>query len=236
MLYLPSTCAQSLLSILEKTKENKPLEATGASMDGTTAANATSPGLQQHTSRGKKLSKAQSAGLQQQQPSWLSISLDAALGCRTSVFQIVRHCSSRRPCPQVTIHPQASPVVCRHVLDTLISLAKSFPVHFLPEKVRGGPSGPLSSGKASAGGAGTSSRPSSRSAPSTSAASSPLAAEPGKDGDFWSVLVRLDCNAAGISMGKRAPKAAQPEEESNPDLQLPCSKILQRNVRYKSRK
>ncbi|KAL3226528.1 hypothetical protein MRX96_004417 [Rhipicephalus microplus] len=207
---------KSLLSILEKTKENKPLEATGASMDGTTTANATSPGLQQHTSRGKKLSKAQSAGLQQQQPSWLSISLDAALGCRTSVFQIVRHCSSRRPCPQVTIHPQASPVVCRHVLDTLISLAKSFPVHFLPEKVRGGPSGLLSSGKASAGGAGTSSRPSSRSAPSTSAASSPLAAEPGKDGDFWSVLVRLDCNAAGISMGKRAPKAAQPEEESNP--------------------
>lgn len=207
---------KSLLSILEKTKENKPLEATGASMDGTATANATSPGLQQHTSRGKKLSKAQSAGLQQQQPSWLSISLDAALGCRTSVFQIVRHCSSRRPCPQVTIHPQASPVVCRHVLDTLISLAKSFPVHFLPEKVRGGPSGPLSSGKASAGGAGTSSRPSSRSAPSTSAASSPLAAEPGKDGDFWSVLVRLDCNAAGISMGKRAPKAAQPEEESNP--------------------
>ncbi|XP_075729982.1 HECT, UBA and WWE domain containing E3 ubiquitin protein ligase 1 isoform X4 [Rhipicephalus microplus] len=207
---------KSLLSILEKTKENKPLEATGASMDGTTTANATSPGLQQHTSRGKKLSKAQSAGLQQQQPSWLSISLDAALGCRTSVFQIVRHCSSRRPCPQVTIHPQASPVVCRHVLDTLISLAKSFPVHFLPEKVRGGPSGLLSSGKASAGGAATSSRPSSRSAPSTSAASSPLAAEPGKDGDFWSVLVRLDCNAAGISMGKRAPKAAQPEEESNP--------------------
>ncbi|KAL1452364.1 hypothetical protein MTO96_006282 [Rhipicephalus appendiculatus] len=206
---------KSLLSILEKTKENKPLEATGASMDGTTTVNAASPGSQQHTARGKKLSKAQSAGLQQQQPSWLSISLDAALGCRTSVFQIVRHCSSRRPCPQVTIHPQASPVVCRHVLDTLISLAKSFPVHFLPEKVRGGPAGALSSGKASAGGAGTSSRPSSRSAPSASAASSPLAAEPGKDGDFWSVLVRLDCNAAGVSAGKRTPKAAQPEEESN---------------------
>ncbi|KAH6922925.1 hypothetical protein HPB50_020264 [Hyalomma asiaticum] len=208
---------KSLLSILEKTKENKPLEAAGASMDGTVAAaaNTSSPGSQQHTARGKKMSKAQSAGLQQQQPSWLSISLDAALGCRTSVFQIVRHCSSRRPCPQVTIHPQASPVVCRHVLDTLISLAKSFPVHFLPEKVRGGPPGAPSSGKANAASAGTSSRPSSRSAPSTSGVASPLAAEPGKDGDFWSVLVRLDCNAAGVSVGKRTPKAAQPEEEGN---------------------
>lgn len=179
------------------------------------AGNTSSPGSQQHTARGKKMSKAQSAGLQQQQPSWLSISLDAALGCRTSVFQIVRHCSSRRPCPQVTIHPQASPVVCRHVLDTLISLAKSFPVHFLPEKVRGGPPGAPSSGKANAASAGTSSRPSSRSAPSTSGVASPLAAEPGKDGDFWSVLVRLDCNAAGVSVGKRTPKAAQPEEEGN---------------------
>ena len=32
----------------------------------------------------------------------------------------------------VSIHPQAAPVVCRHVLDTLISLAKLFPTHFLP--------------------------------------------------------------------------------------------------------
>ncbi|XP_049513921.1 E3 ubiquitin-protein ligase HUWE1-like [Dermacentor silvarum] len=208
---------KSLLSILEKTKENKPLEAGGASVDGTAGANAASLGSQQqqHTARGKKLSKAQSTGLQQQQPSWLSISLDAALGCRTSVFQIVRHCSSRRPCPQVTIHPQASPVVCRHVLDTLISLAKSFPVHFLPEKVRGGPPGAPPTGKTNAGGASASCRPSSRSAPSTSGVASPLAAEPGKDGDFWSVLVRLDCNASGVSAGKRTPKAAPPEEEGN---------------------
>ncbi|XP_054925199.1 E3 ubiquitin-protein ligase HUWE1 isoform X3 [Dermacentor andersoni] len=208
---------KSLLSILEKTKENKPLEAAGASLDSTAiaGANAASPGSQQQTARGKKLSKGQSAGLQQQQPSWLSISLDAALGCRTSVFQIVRHCSSRRPCPQVTIHPQASPVVCRHVLDTLISLAKSFPVHFLPEKVRGGPPGAPSSGKTNAGGTSVSCRPSSRSAPSTSGVTSPLVAEPGKDGDFWSVLVRLDCNASGVSAGKRTPKAAPPEEEGS---------------------
>ena len=72
--------------------------------------------------------------------SWLSISLDAALGCRTNVFQVHRTGSSAKKsgtCSTsvntVTIHPQASPLVCRHVLDTLIALAKSFPNHFLPD-------------------------------------------------------------------------------------------------------
>ena len=68
------------------------------------------------------------------QPSWLSVSLDAALGCRANVFQIVRNNKKAMATSgtQVNIHPQASPVVCRHVLDTLISLAKSFPSQFLP--------------------------------------------------------------------------------------------------------
>jgi E3 ubiquitin-protein ligase HUWE1 len=71
----------------------------------------------------------------QSAPSWLSIGLDAALGCRANVFQIQR--SGKKSGGNVvnsvvTIHPQASPVVCRHVLDTLISLAKGFPCHFAP--------------------------------------------------------------------------------------------------------
>ena len=70
------------------------------------------------------------------QPSWLSISLDAALGCRANVFQIQRgggkkHTSAVHTV--VSIHPQAAPIICRHVLDTLISLAKSFPCQFLPQ-------------------------------------------------------------------------------------------------------
>ncbi|XP_060587198.1 E3 ubiquitin-protein ligase HUWE1-like isoform X3 [Ruditapes philippinarum] len=70
---------------------------------------------------------------------WLSISLEAALGCRANVFQIHRamgkkHSSSGNTC--VTIHPQASPIVCRHVLDALISLAKMFPNQFLPSKAK----------------------------------------------------------------------------------------------------
>lgn len=96
------------------------------------------------------------------QLSWLSVSMDAALGCRTNIFQIQR-VSGRKHADRhsaggstgsgtlggvsgatagvtcaggggstVHIHPQAAPVVCRHVLDTLIQLAKvrtSFHLH-----------------------------------------------------------------------------------------------------------
>lgn len=88
------------------------------------------------------------------QLSWLSVSMDAALGCRTNIFQIQRAsgrkhaerhstgggigsgglgsgvsgagvaCSGAGGGSTVHIHPQAAPVVCRHVLDTLIQLAK----------------------------------------------------------------------------------------------------------------
>uniref|UniRef100_W8BYZ8 E3 ubiquitin-protein ligase HUWE1 n=1 Tax=Notamacropus eugenii TaxID=9315 RepID=W8BYZ8_NOTEU len=70
------------------------------------------------------------------QLSWLSVSVDAALGCRTNIFQIQRsggrkHVEKHVGCGSaVHIHPQAAPLVCRHVLDTLIQLAKVFPNHF----------------------------------------------------------------------------------------------------------
>ena len=73
------------------------------------------------------------------QGSWLSISLEAALGCRANVFQITRQTGKKHSSTssgQVTIHPQAAPVVCRHVLDALISLAKMFPQQFLPSKAK----------------------------------------------------------------------------------------------------
>lgn len=73
------------------------------------------------------------------QGSWLSISLEAALGCRANVFQISRQVGKKHSSTgnaQVTIHPQAAPVVCRHVLDALISLAKMFPQQFLPSKAK----------------------------------------------------------------------------------------------------
>ena len=33
---------------------------------------------------------------------------------------------------RVQVHPQAAPVVCKNTLELLISLARSFSIHFLP--------------------------------------------------------------------------------------------------------
>ena len=41
---------------------------------------------------------------------------------------------SERQGHNITIHPQAAPTVCRHTLELLISLAKSFPGYFVPIK------------------------------------------------------------------------------------------------------
>ena len=78
----------------------------------------------------------------------------------------------------IAVHPQAAPVVCRHTLDVLISLAKSFPIHFLP----GSP--PPTSDPASSG-----------SDKKTSAASSrPL--------EFWETLLKLDRECWSSKKGK----------------------------------
>ena len=68
--------------------------------------------------------------------SWLNISIDAALGCRANVFHILRHGGKKsdRQGHNIAIHPQAAPAVCRHTLELLISLAKSFPGYFVPLK------------------------------------------------------------------------------------------------------
>ena len=80
-------------------------------------------------------------------PTWLNIYLCAALGSQTNVFRLQKNIrrhhvatgsrSSSVASPAtstvISIHPQASALVCRHVLDTLISLAKSFPNQFLPQ-------------------------------------------------------------------------------------------------------
>ena len=86
-------------------------------------------------------------------PSWLNISLDAALGFRANVFQINRTAlptggkkssalsgssttQSSSPENSISIHTGATSVVCRHTLEVLISLAKSFSTHFLPSASR----------------------------------------------------------------------------------------------------
>ena len=109
--------------------------------------------------------------------------MDAALGFRANVFHVQRSghsgkksSSSPAQSGSISVHPQAAPVVCRHTLDVLISLAKSFPIHFLP----GSPppsSDPASSDK------------------KTSAASSrPL--------EFWETLLKLDRECWSSKKGK----------------------------------
>ena len=129
------------------------------------------------------------------QSAWLSISLDAALGCRANVFQMQKcsgtpHTGKKTPAnsspASVTIHPQAAPIVCRHVLDTLISLAKSFPSHFLPQT-------PATATKAIC--IDQETDKSKESAVPKTPNSTKV--EPPRDVDFWELLVRLDGSVGG---------------------------------------
>lgn len=144
------------------------------------------------------------------QPSWLSISLDAALGCRANIFQIQRGSGKKHSSAAhtvVSIHPQAAPIICRHVLDTLISLAKSFPCQFLPQtktkeascdgpnnkettdSQKGSQTSPARS--QSTGKADKSDSVSNTQSSSSSRGDRDLA-RGGSDTDFWELLVRLD--------------------------------------------
>jgi len=141
-------------------------------------------------------------------PSWLNIYLCAALGSQASVFHLHRsskrtasHTSSRgfplSSCSSnISVHPQASPLVCRHVLDTLISLAKSFPNAFLPNA--------QSADTDSAAADKTKTTPKTSSVQLSPGASSTPASggssAPGST-DFWNLLIKLD-NAVGGKRGK----------------------------------
>jgi E3 ubiquitin-protein ligase HUWE1 len=119
-------------------------------------------------------------------PSWLNISLDAALGCRANVFHILKPSSAggvkkQGASSSITIHSQAAPIICRHTLDVLISLAKSFPSHFLPRPPLAGNEDKKE--KEAEGKKGT-----------PVAASSMKKQETGTD--FWDLLARLDSQSA----------------------------------------
>lgn len=77
-------------------------------------------------------------GSEASKPEWLNIRLDSALSCRTNVFVMKRPTAAggviKKHDSPITVHSKASPIVCRHTVDLLIFLAKSFPAHFLPLK------------------------------------------------------------------------------------------------------
>ncbi|KAG7210750.1 hypothetical protein KM043_012246 [Ampulex compressa] len=135
--------------------------------------------------------------------SWLNISIDAALGCRANVFHIVRHGGkkSERQGNIIAIHPQAAPTVCRHTLELLITLAKSFPGYFVPIKFKeiedkeSNKDKDLSGNKDDANGAKAKS-----------------ASKPGKSDlpDFWDMLLKLDSCAS-----KKGKSVARTHSNSN---------------------
>ncbi|XP_059469591.1 E3 ubiquitin-protein ligase HUWE1 isoform X4 [Neocloeon triangulifer] len=110
-------------------------------------------------------------------PAWLNITMDAALGSRTNVFNIQRPSLGKRsangersPNCSISIHPQAASSVANRVLDTLIFIGEAFPEYFLPHRFKDHNS-PKSEGSGS------------------------QDAAPGKP-DFWETLIKLDTVSA----------------------------------------
>ncbi|XP_054975774.1 E3 ubiquitin-protein ligase HUWE1 isoform X9 [Sorex araneus] len=201
---------RSLLSILQRSSESELCIET--------------PKLSSSEEKGKKSSKSCGSSSHENRPldllhkmeskssnqlSWLSVSMDAALGCRTNIFQIQRsggrkhtekHASGGST---VHIHPQAAPVVCRHVLDTLIQLAKVFPSHFTQQRTK------------------ETNCESDRERGSKQACS-PCSSQSTSSGictDFWDLLVKLDnmnVSRKGKNSVKSVPVSSGVEGETSP--------------------
>lgn len=116
---------------------------------------------------------------------WLNISMDAALGFRANVFQVQRfggkksHQLNSDKSSTVGIHPGAATFVSKHTLEVLISLAKSFPSHFLPWKDLEQGSKDHNGSKKSSGA-------------SKSSSSDGKKATESSVNDFWETLLKLD--------------------------------------------
>ncbi|XP_061231979.1 E3 ubiquitin-protein ligase HUWE1-like [Neopsephotus bourkii] len=215
---------RSLLSILQRSSESELcLEAPRAppapeerprrarAPPTTTGTGTTTTGTEPRALDLMHRVEARSSG----QLSWLSVSMDAALGCRTNIFQIQRMPGRKHTEKHsgggsggaaagsaVHIHPQAAPVVCRHVLDTLIQLAKVFPSHFTQQRGRDPSTEPeRERGPPKSGGSPCPPPP-----PSGSLST-----------DFWDLLVKLDnmnVSRKGKSSAKTGAGGGGPEPEA----------------------
>jgi len=174
-----------LLSILEKANTGTDTPSQQSLVDPAAGGpNTPTPAkMRKSMSKNAEMKDNRSSG----QTSWLNISMDAALGFRANVFQVQRSQqsggkkSSSGALASIAVHPQAAPVVCRHTLEVLISLAKSFPIHFLP-------------------GAGASGASSSMPPPSDS--STPSDKKTSKPAEFWETLLKLDKECWSSKKGK----------------------------------
>nr|XP_006822183.1 PREDICTED: E3 ubiquitin-protein ligase HUWE1-like [Saccoglossus kowalevskii] len=185
---------QSLLGILERTHSCEPC-ASPSSQTSEVVEVLPSTSPMQRTDSFKS-----------NQPSWLSVSMDAALGCRTNVFQIQRSVCGKKASEKshtvIQIHPQAAPVVCRHVLETLISLAKIFPSQFVPLKAKESQSCSLEDKSNEGMKPGT--KPSSQVSNASASGTTKLTSK--QESDFWELLVKLDNTSIG-KKGKGALKS-----------------------------
>ena len=150
-------------------------------------------------------------------PSWLNISMDAALGFRANVFQVNRSAMSGGKkssaaaganadsrANAIGIHPGASTVVCRHTLEVLISLAKSFPGHFLPWRDLDKPAPPAvsavepdpSTGAIKKQPPSHTSTPAGKGESSKKNTAAAAAAESNNPPEFWDTLLKLDLQSS----------------------------------------
>lgn len=191
---------QSMLSIVERARTSDEI-----------LRNPATPG------RAKKGSKSEGSDLNKlnHSSSWLSISMDAALGCRASVFAVQRPQNSLSTITpysgkNINVHNQAAPSVCRHMLEALIALAKSFPQHFFPEALQGNDE--------------------------TTGESDSSTGTNNLGPDFWEVLAKLDsymsnANKKGRSNSKQLTASTNLQNSSQQDamtgeLMSPLSKLM----------
>ena len=122
-----------LLSILEKANVGssiieQPAAGGGPSPSGLEASATPNPVKLRKSMSGKekeaKAEKEEKRGGGSE--AWLNINMDAALGFRANVTRYGGQGGkkSSSSSASISVHPQAAPVVCRHTLEVLISLAK----------------------------------------------------------------------------------------------------------------
>lgn len=123
------------------------------------------------------------------QHTWLSFGVRTSLGSRTNVFCIKRQGKAGlERSTFVNIHPHASQFVCKHVLDALLFLAKSFPASFTP----------FIAAKA---------HPSCNKEEVSSSEAKPSVSATHDSTDFWDILLKLDTAGTGRK-GKGAAKTS----------------------------
>ncbi|XP_060516281.1 E3 ubiquitin-protein ligase HUWE1 isoform X2 [Cylas formicarius] len=124
---------------------------------------------------------------------WLTIRMEAALGCAANVFLVSKVSGKKADrisgSAIISIHPQAAPIVCKNALDLFTALAKAFPSCLLPIKCvkDDGDKNPIT----------------------------PVKLNSNNQPDFWDVLVKLD--SAGTKKGKsiaKTPTSSTAETEA----------------------